>query len=171
MVWTNGYSPKPPIQFGPQKPNLRLAFSRRTERPTIRLAGSVLTIPKIVIYFANRFAFAGQVNHNPTNNMKITVTESIFLEQFKRIRPNDFSREALTALFEQLQNIDDYQGEEMELDVIEVCSTWTEFDTALEAAEAHGMKASIDEQEALEFLQKNTNVMELRSGGVVVMNF
>ena len=103
--------------------------------------------------------------------MKITVTESIFLEQFKRIRPNDFSREALTALFEQLQNIDDYQGEEMELDVIEVCSTWTEFDTALEAAEAYGMKASIDEQEALEFLQKNTNVLKLLSGGLVVMNF
>lgn len=59
----------------------------------------------------------------------------------------------------------------MELDVIEVCSTWTEFDTALEAAEAYGMKASIDEQEALEFLQKNTNVLKLLSGGLVVMNF
>lgn len=103
--------------------------------------------------------------------MKITVTESIFLEQFKRIRPNDFSREALTALFEELQNQYDDQDEEMELDVIEICSNWTEFDSALEAAEAFGMKASINEREALEFLQQSTCVIELRSGKVVVMNF
>ena len=103
--------------------------------------------------------------------MKITVTESIFLEQFKRIRPNDFTREALTALFEELQNQYDDQEQEMELDVIEICSNWTEFDSALEAAEAYGMKASINEQEALEFLQQSTCVIELRSGKVVVMNF
>ena len=103
--------------------------------------------------------------------MKITVTESIFLEQFKRIRPNDFSREALTALFEELQNQYDDQDEEMELDVIDICSNWTEFDSALEAAEAYGMKASINERKALKFLQQSTCVIELRSGKVVVMNF
>lgn len=112
--------------------------------------------------------------------MKITVTEFIFLQQFKLMRPNDFSREALLALFETFQNIDDYQGEEMELDVIEVCTTWTEYDSALEAAEAYGFKhseandderADLSQRAALEFLQDNTNVLELKSGAVVVQNF
>ena len=111
--------------------------------------------------------------------MKLTVTESMFVEQFKRIRPDDFSRAALEALFAHFDEMERDQGEEMELDVIAVCYNWTEYDSALEAAEAYGFKAKdsdderadTSEREALEFLQDNTTVLDLSVNGVVVMNY
>ena len=111
--------------------------------------------------------------------MKITVTESMFCEQFKRIRPDNFSRAALEALFAHFEEQERDQGEEFELDVIAICCDFTEYNSALEAAEAYGFKAKdsederadMNERDALEFLQDNTTVLELETGGVVVLNY
>jgi len=111
--------------------------------------------------------------------MKITVTESMFVEQFKRIRPDNFSRAALEALFAHFDEMERDQGEEFELDVIAICCDWIEYDSALEAAEAYGFKAKdsederadISERDALEFLQDNTTVLDLGVNGVVVLNY
>lgn len=111
--------------------------------------------------------------------MKITVTESMFIEQFKRVRPENFSKAALEALFAHFQNMECDQGEEMELDVIAICCDFTEYDSALEAAEAYGFepkhsedeRADTSERDALEFLQDNTTVLDLGTNGVVVLNY
>jgi len=111
--------------------------------------------------------------------MKITVTESMFCEQFKRVRPDNFSRAALEALFAHFDEMERDQGEEFELDVIAICCDWTEYDSALEAAESYGFKAKdsederadMSERDALEFLQDNTAVLDLGTNGVVVLNY
>lgn len=111
--------------------------------------------------------------------MKITVTESIFCEQFKRIRPEQFSRKALEALFEYYELSERENGEQIELDVVEICCNWTEYDSVIEAAESYGFEADESEDEradtsdrkALEFLRDNTWVLELDGGGVVVLNY
>lgn len=111
--------------------------------------------------------------------MKITVTESLFVEQFKRIRPDQFSRKALEALFEYYELSERENGEEIELDVVEICCNWTEYDSVLEAAESYGFEADKSEDEradtsdrkALEFLRDNTWVLELDGDGVVVLNY
>ena len=111
--------------------------------------------------------------------MKITVTESMFCEQFKRVRPDNFSRAALEALFAHFDEMERDQGEEFELDVIAICCDWTEYDSALEAAEAYGFepkdsddeRADTSERDALEFLQDNTTVLDLSVNGVVVLNY
>jgi len=111
--------------------------------------------------------------------MKITVTESMFVEQFKRIRPENFSNAALEALFAHFEEQERDQGEEFELDVIAVCCDWTEYDSALEAAEAYGFetkqsddeRADTSDRKALEFLRDNTWVLELDGDGVVVLNY
>jgi hypothetical protein len=111
--------------------------------------------------------------------MKITVTESMFCEQFKRVRPDNFSRAALEALFAHFDEMEREQGEELELDVIAICCDWTEYDSALEAAESYGFEADKSEDEradtsdrkALEFLRDNTWVLELDGDGVVVLNY
>ena len=95
------------------------------------------------------------------------------------IRPNQFSREALVALFDYLDKLEDDLGEETEFDAIAISCEWTEYDSALEAAEAYGFKAEDSEDEkadkseeaALTFLCDETTVLELSSGGVVVLNF
>ena len=111
--------------------------------------------------------------------MKTTVYLPDFVQAFRRIRPEQFSRNALVALFDHLEAIDRESEDEMELDVIALCCDWTEYANAIEAAEAYGWesedvgddeKADTSEREALEFLNDETTVIEFQ-GGVVVQNF
>lgn len=112
--------------------------------------------------------------------MKITVTESMFCEQFKRIRPENFSRAALEALFAHFEEVERDLGDEFELDVIGICCDWTEYDSALDAAVAYGFnpsengddeRADLSERAAMEFLCDNTTVLDLSVNGVVVQNY
>ena len=111
--------------------------------------------------------------------MKITLTESEFLNHFKAIRPENFSREALVALFEHFTDLESVNGEEIEFDPVEICCNWTEYDSALEAAEAYGFeakdtedeRADKSEEQAVAFLRDETAILELESGRVVVLNF
>lgn len=112
--------------------------------------------------------------------MKETVTESRFLEAFKQVRPNQFSRNALVALFDYLDQLEQDLGEETEFDVIALCCEWTEHKGPIEAAEACGWAApeipegeerdDTSDRKALEFLQDNTHVIDFE-GGVLVLNF
>ncbi len=111
--------------------------------------------------------------------MKETVTESRFIQAFATLRPNQFSRPALIALFDYLEQLEQELGEEQELDVIVLCTEWTEYPDAVAAAEAYGWKApeipegeerdDTSDRKALEFL---ADQMHLEfEGGVLVLNF
>lgn len=112
--------------------------------------------------------------------MKETVTESRFLQAFKTLRPDNFSRPALVALFDYLDQLEQDLGEEQELDVIAICCEWTEYRDAITAAEAYGWEApeipegeerdDTSDRKALEYLQDNTHVVEF-DGGILVLNF
>ncbi len=112
--------------------------------------------------------------------MKETVTESRFLDVFRQVRPNQFSRPALVALFDYLDQLEQDLGEEQELDVISICCDWTEYKDAIEAAEAYGWEApdvaegeerdDTSDRKALEYLNDQTHVVEF-DGGVLVLNF
>ena len=112
--------------------------------------------------------------------MKETVTESRFIQAFLATRPEQFSRKALVALFDYLDQLEQDLGEEQELDVIALCCDWTEYRDAIEAAEAYGWEApeveegeerdDTSDRKALEYLQDNTHLVEFE-GGVLVLNF
>jgi len=110
--------------------------------------------------------------------MKTTVYLPDFVQAFRRIRPDQFGRNALVALFDHLEAIDRESETEMELDVIALCCDWTEYPNAVEAAEAYGWesedvgdeKADTSDREALEYLQDETTVLEFE-GGVLVQNY
>ena len=112
--------------------------------------------------------------------MKETVTQSRFLQAFATLRPNQFSRNALVALFDYLDQLEQDLGEETEFDPIGLCCEWTEYKDAFEAAEAYGWEApeipegeerdDISERKALEFLADQTHLVEFE-GGVLVLNF
>ena len=111
--------------------------------------------------------------------MKITLTESEFINRFVAIRPNQFSREALFALFEHFTDLESVSEQEIEFDAIAICCDWTEYASALEAAEAYGFKADESEDEradkseeqAVAFLRDETAILELESGRIVVLNY
>ena len=109
-----------------------------------------------------------------------TVTESRFIEAFRQTRPNQFSRNALVALFDYLDQLEQDLGEETEFDPIGLCCDWTEYKDPIEAAEAYGWEApdvaegeerdDTSDRKALEYLQDNTHVIDF-DGGVLVLNF
>lgn len=112
--------------------------------------------------------------------MKTTINQSDFVSAFKgnSERKNQFSYGALCALFDHYEQMEQDTGEELELDVIAICCDWTEYATALEAAQAYGWetyepqdeRSYTSEKDALVFLGDNTQVIELPVG-VVVLNF
>ena len=59
-------------------------------------------------------------------NMKTTVYFSEFCDYFKKIRPDNFSREGLIQLFDYIESYERDNGEEIELDVISLCCEYSE---------------------------------------------
>ena len=117
--------------------------------------------------------------------MHITVTSAMFADAFRRMgRENQFSREALEALFNYLEEYEQDTGEDLELDVVGLCCDFTEYGTAVEAAADYGFTSELEaedyedaesyedakEDEALEWLQDRTEVISF-DGGLIVQNF
>lgn len=102
--------------------------------------------------------------------MKTTVTSHQFVEAFRACgRESQFSRAALFALFEYLEEYENSTGEEIELDPIGICCEWAEFSSAREAAEEYGFEAE-DDDEAEKWLGRKTTVVQF-DGGLVVQQF
>jgi len=82
------------------------------------------------------------------------------------------------AVVRYLMELEDDTGEEIEFDVVGIRCEFTEYSSALEAAEEYGYERDSDsedaeelEEKALEWLQSQTTVLTLHSGGVVILDF
>ena len=101
--------------------------------------------------------------------MKQTVTETMFIDAFQAIRPQNFSIAGLRALFAHLEEVEEDTGEEMELDVIALCCDFAEYPDALTVAEDMGWECA-SEEEAFDRLQSETIVIDF-DGGIIIENF
>ena len=117
--------------------------------------------------------------------MHITVNSSMFADAFRRMgREDQFSREALEALFNYLEDYEQDTGEDLELDVVGLCCDFTEYENAITAAADYGFTSELEaedyedaesyedakEEEALEWLQDRTEVVIFDSG-LIIQNF
>lgn len=102
--------------------------------------------------------------------MKTTVNSHQFVESFRACgRESQFSRAALFALFEYLEEYENSTGTELELDPIGICCEWAEYSSAREAASEYGFEAE-DDDEAEMWLGRKTTVVQF-DGGLVVQQF
>ena len=89
-------------------------------------------------------------------------------------RSTNFSYEGLEALFNYLEELEDGLGESIEFDPIALCCDYTEYDSAKDAMsdfvniEGYG---DIDEEDALNWLQNRTCVMECANGHIIIQDF
>ena len=117
--------------------------------------------------------------------MHITVDFPMFADAFRRMgREDQFSREALEALFEYIENYEEDTGIRVELDVLGLCCEFTEYTTAVEAASDYGFTSELEaedynsqedfeeakESEAREWLEDRTIVIDFDSG-LIIQNF
>ena len=117
--------------------------------------------------------------------MHTTVTYAMFADAFRHMgRENQFSREALEALFNYLEDYEPDTGEDLDLDVIGLCCEFTEYENAITAAEDCGFTSELEaedcedaesyedakEEESLDWLQGRSIVISFDSG-LIIKNF
>lgn len=59
--------------------------------------------------------------------MKQTISEYQFIDEFKSLRPDNFSYEGLKALYDWFEQYEEDTGEDIELDVIAICCDFGEY--------------------------------------------
>lgn len=77
--------------------------------------------------------------------MKQEVSSYDFYQAFQDIRPDNFSRAGLSALYDHLAELEADCGEEITLDVIALCRDYAEYNTATEAFEREKPEINIGE--------------------------
>ena len=70
--------------------------------------------------------------------MKQSVSFYDFVRAFAEIRPNNFTRAGLAALFDHLEAFEEATGEEIELDVIGLCCDFVEYANVAEFNRDYG---------------------------------
>lgn len=97
--------------------------------------------------------------------MKITVTKSIFLDQFETMgRGDQFSYKALGWLFDML---DDFDNENEELDVIAICCDFNE----LKIEDVRSEYDVPEDQDVIDYLEENTFVVNSDDETVLFQSF
>ena len=95
--------------------------------------------------------------------MKITVSESQFRDAFQR-RPDNFSYEGLSALFEYLEEYEDSTGEEIELDPIAICCEYAEYENLEEFQKDYG-----DDYNSIEEIEDHTQVIRIDDEAFILL--
>ena len=75
--------------------------------------------------------------------MKTTISVYDFRDAFQRIRPDNFSYEGLTWLYEYFEEYENSCGEEIELDVVAICCDFNE-STYAEVQEMYSLEVDTD---------------------------
>ena len=97
--------------------------------------------------------------------MKQTMNEFDFKNEFKKIRPENFSYEGLTVLYNHLIQFEEDTDQELEFDPIAFCCEYTEFDSF------EDVKKNYDVED-LEHLEQNTIVLKIpNSEKLIVQNY
>jgi hypothetical protein len=117
--------------------------------------------------------------------MIMTLNFSQFMDNWPESRKDQFSYDALKAIFEHYENYEEETGDKIEFDPIAICCEWSEYPTAWDAMEQYQPddmpvegEAGDDlptiqkknEAEAFRWLSEHTTVLEL-DRGVVIMQF
>jgi hypothetical protein len=106
--------------------------------------------------------------------MYINVTESIFMDAFNSLRPDNFSYAGLRALFEYYED-----DENEELDVIAICCEWEEFTreelldnySHLFECEDDDYLDNLDASDIVDTLNQETTIIELDNGSFLLQAF
>lgn len=109
-----------------------------------------------------------------------TLSKSSFIDAFKQSsRKDQFSYEALEAIFDYLEEYSDSTGEPVEFDIVGICCDWAEAhwsDIAREySIDLNDFTDDTDDDERIqavyEFISDNTTVIDLGEGLFVYQQF
>ncbi len=96
--------------------------------------------------------------------MKNTMTCYDFIDGMMKIRPENFSRAGLLALWDYFEEYEDGTDQQIEFDPIAICCEWSEYENEKEALENYGL-------ETMEQLEDRTTVIKTSSDAIVLSAF
>jgi len=97
--------------------------------------------------------------------MKQTMNEFDFKNEFKKIRPDNFSYDGLTALYDYLIQYEEDTGEELEFDPVAYCCEFSEYENFKEVKQDYDV-------EDLEHLEQNTIVLKIpNTSRFIIQNY
>ena len=97
--------------------------------------------------------------------MKQTMNEFDFKNEFKKIRPDNFSYDGLTALYDHLIQYEEDCDTELEFDPIAYCCEFSEYDSF------EDVKKNYDVED-LEHLEQNTIVLKIpNTERLIIQNY
>ncbi len=106
-----------------------------------------------------------------------TLTKSAFIDAYKQSsRKDQFSYEALEAIFDYLESYSEDSGENVEFDIVGICCDWTEEHWS-DIAQNYSIDLSECEDDAerieavRDHLEYKTQCVELSDGSFVYVNF
>ena len=99
--------------------------------------------------------------------MKTTVSKYDFERAFMAIRPDNFSRAGLDAMFDYIEEIENDSGTEIELDVIAFCVDYSEYDSIEEINDDYPDEKFAD----WDAVSEHTTVIEFGDGSAIVAAF
>lgn len=77
--------------------------------------------------------------------MKQSINEYDFRNAFIQLRPDNFTYEGLTALYNHLEDLEQDTGQEIELDVIALCVDFSEYENLEEYKKNYSSINSIED--------------------------
>jgi len=96
-----------------------------------------------------------------------TINEYEFKDAFHKMdRGNQFSYECLDALYCYLEQLEDDTGEQIELDVIALCCTYSQYDNILEASSEYEGFNTVED-----FEERTTVIKIPNSNKLIIENF
>ena len=98
--------------------------------------------------------------------MKETVNFSEFCDRFRDMnRNNNFTYEGKRALFDHLEEYEESTGEEIELDIINLCCEYTEYESLKELQENY------TDIESMEQLEEHTTVIKIDDDSFIIQGY
>jgi len=94
------------------------------------------------------------------------IDEYDFVKAFEEIRPNNFSRAGLFALYDYLEQYEEDTGEQIELDVIAICCEYSEYESLEEFQEDYG-----DDYQSIDEIEQVTTVISVDDSGFIILQF
>ena len=94
------------------------------------------------------------------------ISEYDFIRAFEQVRPDNFSRAGLSALYEYLEQLEEDIGNPIELDVIAICCEYSEYKSLEEFQEDYG-----DDYQSIDEIEQVTTVISVDDSGFIILQF
>ena len=97
--------------------------------------------------------------------MKQTMNEFDFKNKFKKIRPDNFSDQGLSVLYNHLIQFAEDTGEELDFDPIAYCCEFSEYENYIELKKDYDV-------DGFGILELNTTVLKIpNTSGFIIQNY